>query len=263
MIPKAPTIVGGRALYASIESCPGERRARVKGTGARMPAKRIFSFWFGPRMSWRRRRALAYLRARSGVGHILIQEKNLEEWTNGKPPLHATFPFLSATHKSDYLRTYFMLNHGGGYADVKPISFRWDSYFDKLDASDREFFGYPEFGPSGVAGDVSDPEAWKKLVGACYYIFKPHGSFARAWMQRVHEILDENHEALRQHPGTIHPRAASGGVFQPKNEEERTLKTGYPLEWTEINGQIFHPLQVSMPRTYAQELPAVRWRGYR
>ena len=228
-----------------------------------MPAKRIFSFWFGPRMSWRRRRALAYLRARSGVPHVLVRENNLEKWTNGKAPLHAAFHLLSATHKSDYLRTYFMLHHGGGYADVKPISFSWVSHFNALEESEREFFGYPEPGPSGVAGYVSDPEAWKKLVGACYYIFKPKGSFAMSWMQRIHEILDKNHDELKQHPGTIHPRAASGGVFGPKNEEERTLKTGYPLEWAENNGQIFHQLQLSMPKTYAQELPAVRWRGYR
>jgi hypothetical protein len=82
-------------------------------------------------------------------------------------------------------------------------------------------------------------------------------------MQQILEILDAKYDELKQHPGTAHPRVAKGGVFQPQNDEERSLKTGYPLEWTEINGEIFHPLQLAMPRAYSQELPAIQWRGYR
>lgn len=224
---------------------------------------RIFAFWFGPRMSVFRRRALWYLRRRAGVPIQLIHEGNLPDWIAPEQPLHPAFKNLSATHKSDYLRTYFMLVHGGGYSDIKPINLDWTRYFSELDASGKEFFGYPEFGPNGVSGPIDDPLAWKKLVGACYYIFRRNGSFAGEWMERIHSVLDERIDLLERHPGDYHPRAVTGGVFQPRNAREASITSRYPLEWTQLNGDIFHPLQLERLELFSQALPAVRWRRYR
>ena len=47
-------------------------------------------------------------------------------------PLHKGFEYLSAVHKSDYLRCYFMRFYGGGYSDIKHLHFDFEPYFKKL-----------------------------------------------------------------------------------------------------------------------------------
>ena len=228
-----------------------------------MTPKRLFVFWFGPSMSPFRRKALWVLKRKAKIPIHLVHETNLRNWIREGHPLHPAFRNLSATHKSDYLRVYFMLNHGGGYADLKPITFDWRPYFDLLDDTNYQFLGYPEIDPGSVAGGPEIERNWQSLVGAGYYIFRPNGTFAALWMNRIHEVLDEKERDLQDNPGGYHPRAVRGGVFQPSNRRERGLRSKYPLNWTEINGSIFHPLQVEQLGEFSQNLPRVRWKRYR
>ena len=228
-----------------------------------MIQRRVFVFWFGPKMTLTRRRAFWLLRRRAQVPIQLVGPGNLQDWILKKQPLHPTFRYLSSTHQSDYLRAYFMLNYGGGYSDVKPLTFDWTPFFRTLDSSRYQFVGYPEFGPDGVAGGPQVAENWSQLAGACYYIFRPRSAFAREWLHRIHNILDEMQPKLLKHPGNFHPRAVRGGVFQPKTAQEKQMRSEYPLEWTQINGSIFHPLQLDFIGEFGRELPQVRWRRYR
>ncbi len=226
-------------------------------------SKRIFVFWFGPCMSLNRRRALSLLKRRSKVDVVLVDEGNLASWVDSQLPIHPSFPRLSATHKSDYLRPYFMLHHGGGYADIKPLIFDWRPMFESLSNSDLSFVGYPEVGPDGVAGGPDLKDQWRRLIGACYYIFKSGTDFCAEWLTRVEAILDEKADLLDAYPGDYHPRAVTGGVFQPRNRKEASIHSAYPLEWNEINGRIFHPLQLRHLGRFERSLPSSRFGRYR
>jgi hypothetical protein len=80
----------------------------------------IYVFWTGDNdMSSNRIKCLEDLKKRSEANVILVNNKNLHEYILKSNPLHPSYGYLSETHKSDYLRTYFMHFHGGGYSDVK------------------------------------------------------------------------------------------------------------------------------------------------
>ena len=53
----------------------------------------------------------------------------LDKYILQEHPLHQSFNYLSETHKADYLRTYFMRFHGGGYSDIKKTSGSWIDSF--------------------------------------------------------------------------------------------------------------------------------------
>jgi len=50
---------------------------------------------------------------------VLVTPHSLGKYLLDDHPLYPSFFYLSQTHKADYLRTYFMRFHGGGYTDIK------------------------------------------------------------------------------------------------------------------------------------------------
>ena len=62
------------------------------------------------------------------LDHITIQDYELPEHK-----FHEAYQYLSATHKSDYLRSYLMHFYGGGYCDIKKAEWDWNKYFNELD----------------------------------------------------------------------------------------------------------------------------------
>ena len=79
----------------------------------------IYCFWFGPEMSDNRKKCFESIIQNSKVGVRLVTKHNLQEYNLADSPIHPAFQYLSATHKSDYLRCYFMYHYGGGYTDIK------------------------------------------------------------------------------------------------------------------------------------------------
>ena len=80
---------------------------------------KIYCFWTGEnKMSEQRLKCLEQLRKKSQCNVILVTPKILDKYILDKHPLHPSFKYLSQTHKADYLRTYFMRFHGGGYSDA-------------------------------------------------------------------------------------------------------------------------------------------------
>jgi len=190
--------------------------------------KRIFCFWTGDNnLTPNRKIALDSIKKLSEVDVILTTKDNLPDYILENHPLHKSYNYLSYVHRSDYLRSYFMNFHGGGYSDIKVATGSWNESFNELlEQDDKYALGYKEIGPHGVAivgGDLQKQlyENWFKLIGCCSFICKPHTPFTEDWHNIVTKILDDNYEKIKAHPG---------GIWEDQ------------LKWTGIMGDVFHPL---------------------
>lgn len=219
-----------------------------------------FIFWFGPRfggteMSEARQRSLATIRISSGLNIQLVTEDNLDDWLLPDSPLTQSFYYLSATHKSDFLRSYFMFHYGGAYSDVKPYTFAWEPYLQRLERSKKAFIGQRQFRLTGLSVRARMPY-WLYVCDS-YFAFKPGTDFAREWLRRVQELVVSNSEMLRNHPGTYDPRAKR--IRQVKISSARYSDTsqyeGYPFGWMDLQGKIFHPLQYERRWDFLRGLP--------
>lgn len=76
--------------------------------------KVIYCFWLGgEKMSNDRAECFRDMQQKNSVPIVLVSEDNLEQFIVNGYPLHKAYPYLSAVHKSDYLRAYFMHHYGG------------------------------------------------------------------------------------------------------------------------------------------------------
>jgi hypothetical protein len=200
-------------------------------------------------MSENRKACLNQLRDTIGVPVILVTPDNLDRFVLPNHPLHEGYKYLSETHKSDYLRTYFMHFHGGGYCDIKRQSGSWRRAFLSLQSSNAYISGYAEGGETSIAC----PEvkhAWKELIGNGAYICKPNTPFTRTWYLRTLAFLDIKLEELKQHPSTC-----------PQDCKE--LGNGYPIEWNELLGRIFHKVCFEFKDRIQRKVPPVYLNDYR
>lgn len=191
----------------------------------------IYTFWTGAtEMSPNRKECLDQLHATAGCKVQLITPDNLTPYILPDHPLHEGYNLLSEVHRSDYLRTYFMHFHGGGYSDVKRTTGDWNKAFDDiLQNSDILINGYHEPSPAGVHGSSHARSLWKEIPGTCSFIMRPRSEFTTKWYDQMIKKMDEKLADLKKHPGT-NPRATPH------------VQPGYPIEWTELLGDIFHPL---------------------
>lgn len=203
--------------------------------------RRIFTFWTGENpMSENRKRALFSLQKCANIPLVFVTPNNLSDFILRDHPLPEEFKYLSNVHKSDYLRAYFMYYYGGGYCDIKPITKPWDQSFDLLNANDNKSgIGYTELS-NGVGYLQSDQEfplvkiynlsyimhcQYKQLIGNCAYIFKPGSLIFEKLLEEQERRMRQLREQLIKYPGNV----------LGDNE-------GYPVRWTYLLGEIFHPL---------------------
>lgn len=223
--------------------------------------RRIFTGWMGRNpMSPNRALALMSILWNSGCAHVHVTEATLSDWIAEDLPIHPAFYHLSPVHRCDYLRAYLLHAHGGGYADVKYTSKNWNTFFALLDGSNAYGLGYTEIGPNAVArvGGVLEEQLranYTKLVGVCAMIFRPRTVFTEKWLGAVHELLDKNYEALMEHPAK-HPQDHFGLEFDG-------VRSRYPLPWTAVGGDIFHPLALSMAEHLLHADIAPSFQNYR
>ena len=201
----------------------------------------VFSCWMGPGdMSEPRTKALLSMIENLGVPHAHLNRQTLANWIIPEFPIHPAFFYLSAVHQCDYLRCYLMHVYGGGYADIKPTQKNWFQYFVQLKNSDKFGVGYTEVGPQGVAEVGGELEAemklnFRELVGVCAIIFKPRSQFTYEWFDLLHDLLNRNYYSLVENPAK-HPQDRFGAEFSDGSISK------YPLAWTAVGGDIFHPL---------------------
>lgn len=193
--------------------------------------KIIYCFWTGTnKMSENRKAHFLAMEPTSKVEIKLITPDNLTNYIIPEFPLHPAFNYLSLVHKSDYLRCYFMHHYGGGYSDIKSAKHDWNNAFTSLTQSNKWAIGYREIKKKHVAsveGKVGKDirTNYKRMIGNCAYIFRPHTPFTTEWYNELHRLMDLFAEDLKRFPGN-------------------TLgdNKGYPIPWTGILGNIFHPL---------------------
>ena len=204
-------------------------------------SKKIFCFWTGTnQLTENRKECLKTIESNgdsfsSGKeNYTLVTEENLDKYILKSHPLHEAYKYLSETHKADYLRTYFMHFYGGGYTDIKRQTGTWSTSFDKLlENKDMYAVGYTEIGQNGVS-HISDgyyKPYWKELIGNGCYIFRPNTPFTKKWYENMISILDQNLELLKENPAR-HPRDCI----------EHFGWTSYPIKWSQILGDVFHPI---------------------
>ncbi|WP_417688647.1 hypothetical protein [Roseibium sp.] len=204
----------------------------------------------------------------------------LPGWIKSEAPLHPAYEFLSAVHRSDYLRPYFMHHYGGGYADIKATTTSWRPAFDLLDRSPDAFgIGYSEKSAKGVAhihrhtldgdyffrGEPANKYAnllryrylrlrWRSLIGMCAYVFKPGTEFTSNWLQTVEKRLDALFPLLKERPAS-----------DPRQSSDTPLAEGtlpYPVPWSFLCADVIHPLVYQYRGRVLQGLPTPSFKNY-
>jgi hypothetical protein len=176
----------------------------------------------------------------TGCSLSFITPETLGTWTHPEFTIHPLFPLMSAVHQCDYLRCYVLHVYGGGYADIKHTSKSWVPFFDQLASSSAFGVGYTEVAEHGVArvgGELEEEmkRNYEKLVGLCAMIFKPRTEFTEAWFQETNAVINRKGETLLKNPAR-HPQDRLGAQFT-----DGTV-SAYPFEWTEVGGNVFHPI---------------------
>lgn len=216
--------------------------------------ERIFVCWTGRNpMSPTRDLCLQKMREVSGVEVVLITPDNLKEWVRPEHPLHPAYDYLSLVHKSDYLRAYLMHYYGGAYSDVKAPLFSWvDTFRDFNSSLDKWVVSYPELSHYGVArltGTLGrDLKLNYRLLIGCGAVMARSGTpLTQHWLDSVEKVLDSNFSALKLNPGG-----------------HRNEVPDYPLGWTSICGDIYHPLQLKYHQKIVQDIRMILdFRNYR
>lgn len=213
----------------------------------------IYCFWTGTNdMSENRKRCLSQLKQTSGCNVILVDPSNLQNYILPEHPIHPAFEYLSLTHKADYLRTYFMHFHGGGYSDIKETGGSWIDAFKELYSNDEKWIcGYREV-PHGVAYPPNR-DKWRELIGNGAYICKPQTQLTTEWYSEMIALLDTKLERLKQFPAT-HPQ---------EQGDSRPDYNGYPMEWNEMLGRIFHKICYKYKERLMNKLPLLSFCNYR
>ncbi len=208
----------------------------------------IFCFWTGATpMSAARINCLEKMKE-SECDIVLVTPKNLNDYILQDFPIHPAFHYLSDVHKSDYLRTYFMNHYGGGYSDIKMQGGSWKQAFDDILNSDAYINGYPENHPGNIAY-IPAAVAWENLVGNGAYICRPKTPLTLEWFNDMNRFLDTKLEELKKHPA-LHARDA------------KEHGNGYPIEWNEMLGRIFHKICFSYQDKILQSLPVLNFYDY-
>lgn len=209
----------------------------------------IYCFWTGTNpMSKQRRLCLEQLKKVTFCDVVLVTPDSLGKYLLDDHPLHPSFFYLSQTHKADYLRTYFMRFHGGGYTDIKQTTGNWVSSFQKINNSDKWIIGYKE-----IRGGVAYPPLsnnWNELLGNCAYICKPNTPFVVEWYNEMIKLMDEKYVDLQKFPAKF-----------PQDSKE--VNNGYPIEWNEMLGRIFHRVLYKYKNKSLNTLPICSFKSYR
>lgn len=218
----------------------------------------IFCFWFGNEMSVNRKKCLDIMIKHVGVEIILITEHNLNEWEIQNYPIHSHFKYLSATQKSDYLRSYFMYHYGGGYSDIKQCYYDWNMYFEMLNDSYCDVIGYAEKSSRDIAYPLHK-NLYNKMIGCGQFIFKPKSEYAEEWHTEVNEILNKFSNELEKNPATDnYPQAVRGTII----ENNGRIYNDYPFEWAKFSGT-YHKVQPKYFHKILNMLPYVNMEDYR
>ena len=201
----------------------------------------LYCFWTGNnKMSETRKKCFDSLK-NTKFNVILVTPDNIDTYILPDHPLHSGYVYLSETHKSDYLRTYFMNFYGGGYCDIKLCINSWIPSYEKLVYGNAIAIGYEEVKNGNAYLQNIVPS--NHFIGNCSYICKPLTDFTKEWYNEMINCMDEKYEKLQQYPSR-------------KPDEQREVDDyQYPLRWTELLGEIFHKYNYKYRHKILKGLP--------
>jgi hypothetical protein len=218
----------------------------------------IYTFWTGENeMSKNRLECIEQLQDDSGMEVVLVTPKNLHSYIVKSAPLHDAYQYLSETHKADYLRTYFMNFHGGGYSDIKKTTGSWSEPFNQLESGDYWINGYSidyqEVAYTPLMGEC------ESLIGNAAYISKPDTPLTIEWYSEMISLLDKKLTRLKKFPATF-PQEHSGRGFGLFYQEGLSK---YPIGWNEMLGHIFHRISYKYRHKILKTIPMPILKNYR
>jgi hypothetical protein len=198
--------------------------------------KTIYIFWTeANELTPRRKKNLQIIKDQCGVELKFLDHSTIPNYELPEHKFHEAYQYLSATAKSDYLRSYFMNFYGGGYCDIKKAEWDWNQYFDLLDQSDYWIVGYRLRAITDLAVSPDDMEQsiiqdnWSLLLGAGAMICKPQTPLTIYWFDLMTSILDKKLDQLKSNPA-VHVRDRLNWTG---------TDSGYPLRWAEIGPETF------------------------
>lgn len=211
--------------------------------------KNIFCFWTGNNQITENRKQCLYNIMQTSMSNVkFIDNNTIKKYILDSYPLHEAYQYLSEVHKADYLRMYFMHFYGGGYTDIKRQSGSWNESFDLL-ANNSELFGIGYQEIDGGVAYLPVQHYWKLLIGNGAYIFRPNTEFTKKWYNDVNKLLDDKLEQLKKCPATHTRDCKESG-------------NGYPIEWNEMLGRIFHRLNYEYKEKFDRSLNPPFFYGY-
>ena len=237
---------------------------------------KIYCFWLNAdgKMSSNRQASLENLKQLTECEVILVTKDTLENYILPDYPLHESFNYLSEVHKTNYLTIYIMHHYGGGFSDIKKTLGSWKPFFNELYNNDNLYcVGYRERKATNAArleDCILNPKDskfsldyttenevwdsihikmnWRHLIGNGAYICKPNTPFTLDLWNFMHEKLDGYLEKLKQNPAKW-PRDCRNCINPETGETSR-----YPLPWTGVHGNIFHPLTLKYKDNISKNL---------
>ena len=226
-----------------------------------IPSRVVFTYWGGEaELPATRHSSLRSLAAQIGVPLVLVRDHDLPELTQNDP-LPDCFQYLCDSHKSDVLRIYLMRHFGGGWSDIKTTTGSWEPSFELMERSGLYAVGYPELGPSTIAGYISPnliKTAWWSYTIRRLDFISQIGMGAiicKANTPLINEIYNEQvrrlnglTSALERHPAS-HPKDRLGLKLPGKEPSQ------YPVPWTYLLGEIVHPVLYRFRHRIGRALP--------
>ena len=187
---------------------------------------KLYCYWTGTnKMSEDREKHLKALE-KTQFNVILVTKDNLDKYIN--EPLHEGYEYLSETHKADYLRTYFMHFYGGGYSDIKTPTDSWmNSYKELYNNPNKWIIGIQELSNGPSLEHLKDK--YNDLIGNGAYICKANTPLTQKWYSTMMSVMDSKLENLKKYPSRT-------------PQEIYSDEYPYPFKWSELLGDIFHPL---------------------
>jgi hypothetical protein len=148
--------------------------------------------------------------------------------------------------------------YGGAYCDIKELRSSWKSSIKEFnDDENCWIMGYKEVGPHGCANIRNNPDLstklkqnWECLIGNGAYLCKPKTPLTFDWYNKLLDKMNENIDNLKKFPST-HSRQVYSVAYP------------YPFMWTEILGQIFHPLLLNYKERVRNDLKPPLFTNYR
>lgn len=195
-------------------------------------------------MSPTRRQCYEQFKSVCGCTTNLITPDNLDSFILKDHPLHEGYRYLSALHKSDYLRIYFMHFYGGGYSDVKRATGDWNPAFqDLIQDSTKIINGYHE-NCEGSIGYEPHKEHWRVLLGNGAFISKKNTELTTALYDELIKLMDSKLDELRRYPAKVF-----------NDTKDLGTGTGYPLCHAEVMGRNFHKIALPFVDKFLYTVP--------